>query len=374
MSYFVSFLVFLVIFSILILVHEFGHFYAARRAGVKVEEFGMGLPPRMKGLWTDKSGTLYSLNWIPFGGFVRMFGEDSADEKMVYKDGSFASKGIFARVIIILAGVLMNFLLGYLILVLLFSVGTKPFIVTSEDFDKYREMGLIEAQDQISVVDFSDESVADEAGLMAGDVIVQAGGDQILSNADLVEVAKNFMGRELLLNIKRGEENLSLNVLVNGEGKMGIVISEAPLIKSIKEVQYPFPEALIQAGYETGRLSVLTMKMFIQVLVDLFTKAEISDQVSGPIGIAQITHKTTQEGGFFDILKLVALLSISLGAINVLPIPALDGGRFLSIIFEIVTRRRPNASLEAKIHAFGFLLLIVLILVVTYKDILKFFN
>src|SRR5690606_7952575 len=129
--------------------------------------------------------------------------------------------------------------------------------------------------------------------------------------------------------------------------------------------------ALKQAGYEVARLSVLTMKMFIQVLFDLFIKAEISEQVSGPIGIAQMTHQTTQTGGFFDILKLVALLSISLGAINVLPIPALDGGRFLSSLFEIVMRKRPDASLEAKIHAFGVLLIIILILAVSYNDIVR---
>jgi len=371
MEYIISILVFLVIFSVLILVHEFGHFYAARRAGVKVEEFGMGLPPRAKGLWKDKMGTLYSLNWIPFGGFVRMYGEDSEDEKMRNKEGSFASKSIGARTIIILAGVLMNFLLGYVILVLLFTVGTKPFIVTQEDFQYYREQGIIDAVEQVVVMDFAQESQADEAGLQSGDIIVEAGGSTIMTNADLVSVAEGAAGEQLPVLVRRGEETLSFEVPVNDEGRLGVVISEAPDVKEIKDLQYSFPNALVQAGYETGRLSILTMKMFIQVLFDLFTKAEISEQVSGPVGIAQLTHQTTQNGDGFDILKLIALLSISLGAINVLPIPALDGGRFLSILFEVVTRRRPDASLEAKIHAFGFILILILILAVTYNDIVK---
>jgi len=272
---------------------------------------------------------------------------------------------------IILAGVLMNFLLGYVILVLLFTVGTKPFVVTPEDFQYYRDQGIIEAQDQVTVMEFSDESLADEAGLKTGDVIVQAGGNDISKIDQLLAATGSVPGQDISLNVRRGEENMTFDVPVNDEGKMGVVISDAPKILEVKELQYSFPQALVQAGYETGRLSVLTMKMFVQVLVDLFTKAEISEQVSGPVGIAQLTHQTTQNGGGLDLLKLIALLSISLGAINVLPIPALDGGRFLSIIFEVLTGKRPNASLEAKIHAFGFLLILVLILAVTYNDILK---
>lgn len=371
MSYLLSILVFLVIFSILILIHEFGHFYAARRAGVKVEEFGMGLPPRAKGLWTDKKGTLYSLNWIPFGGFVRMYGEDSEDPAMQRKEGSFGSMSIGWRTMIILAGVIMNFLLGYVIFVGLLTVGTKPFIVTQEDFNYYRAQGLVVAEDRVVVTDFAETSQADEAGLMKEDVIQKVNETAILTNQDLVGAVGSMPGQQVKLTILRKDQQLTLQVPVNPEGKVGVVIAEAPDIKEVKDISYPFPQALVQAGYETGRLSVLTMKLFVKVIFDLFTKAEISEQVSGPVGIAQLTHQTTQNGTFSDILKLIALLSISLGAINVLPIPALDGGRFLSIIFEVVTRKRPNATWEARIHAFGFILLIILILAVTFNDILR---
>jgi regulator of sigma E protease len=374
MSYLISIIVFLLLFSLLILVHEFGHFYAARRSGVIVEEFGLGLPPRAKGLFTDKKGTLFSLNWIPFGGFVRMYGEDSTDDGMRHKEGSFASKGIFPRVMIILGGVIMNFLMGFVILTYLFNVGVEPFIVNQADFDYYKEQGYFELEERVTVTGFAEESKAIESGLLAEDIVKTANDTNLLTNQDLVEIAKKNVSGTVSLGVIRGDETLSFEVPVNDSGQMGIVISDAPLILGQKKMQLAFPQAVKQAGYETVRLSVETMRMFVKVIFDLFTKAEISPQVSGPVGIAQLTHNATQAGGFMEILKLIALLSISLGAINVLPIPALDGGRFLSIIFEVLTGKRPNAATEAKIHAFGFIVIIVLILAVTYNDISRLFS
>lgn len=371
MSYLLSVLVFLLIFSILILIHEFGHFFAARKAGVKIEEFGMGLPPRAKGFYKDRAGTLYSLNWIPFGGFVRMYGEDSEDKNLEHKEGSFSSKSIGKRTIIILGGVFMNFLLGYILLTVLFSVGTKPFIVSSDDLDYYRSQGIVTADDRVLLQGFLEGSKAKEVGLQEGDIIIEAEGKPILKSKDLKNIATAKKNGSLSLTVQRKEEKIRFHVPVDFEGKMGISIAEAPDVKEVKKVKFSVPEALYQAGYETVRLSWLTMKMFIQVLFDLFSKAELSPQVSGPVGIAQITHQTTQQGGFFEILKLIALLSISLGAINVLPIPALDGGRFLSIAFELVAGKRPNARWETRIHALGFVLLLFLILAVTYNDILR---
>jgi regulator of sigma E protease len=371
MSYLISIIVFLLLFSLLILVHEFGHFYAARRAGVKVEEFGLGLPPRAKGLYKDKKGTLYSLNWIPFGGFVRMYGEDSTDEGMRSKEGSFASKGIIPRIIIILGGVIMNFLMGFVILTYLFNVGVEPFIVNQADFDYYKEQGYFELEERVTVTGFVEESPAIEAGLLQGDRLQTANGTDLNLNQDLVTVAQENASGSIVVDVLRDDEVLSIEIPVNESGQMGVMISDAPLILSQKKMQLDFLPAVKQAGYETARLSVETMKMFVEVLFNLFTKAELSDQVSGPVGIAQLTHNATQQGGLIEILKLIALLSISLGAINVLPIPALDGGRFLSIIFEILTGKRPNAAWEARIHATGFIIILILIFAVTYNDILK---
>lgn len=380
MSYLLSLLVFLLIFSLLIIIHELGHFLAARKTGVKVEEFGMGLPPRAKSLGKDQHGTIFSLNWIPFGGFVRMYGEDSHDPALAHAPGSFGSKSIAARTLIILGGVLMNFLLGYVVLVWLFTTGTKPFIVSLQDFEYYQEQGFIDATNQVVIMDFVPDSMADEAGLQKNDVIVSIGGASVTKTADVVTLTKPSAGAVVDVTVQRTmpmqnaepqTQSVTVNVPVNSEGRIGISIADVPDVKEIREISYPLPRALIAAGYETARLSGVTMKMFVKVIFDLFTKFELSKQVSGPVGIAQITHQTTQNGSFAEILKLIALLSISLGAINALPIPALDGGRFLSIAFEVLTRRRPSMIWEARIHAFGFVLLILLILAVTYQDIVK---
>lgn len=380
MSYLLSTLVFLLIFSLLIIIHELGHFLAARKTGVKVEEFGMGLPPRAKSLGKDQHGTIFSLNWIPFGGFVRMFGEDSHDPALAHAPGSFGSRSIAARSLIILGGVLMNFLLGYVILVWLFTTGTKPFIVSLQDFEYYQKQGFIDATNQVVVMDFLDDSKADEAGLRKNDVIVNIAGTPVGKTEDVVTLTKPHSGSLMNIAVKRtlpvqnGVSQIQIvgvSVPVNADGHMGISIADIPDVKEIREISYPFPRAILAAGYETARLTGVTMKMFVNVLFDLVTKLQLSKQVSGPVGIAQITHQTTQSGSFAEILKLIALLSISLGAINALPIPALDGGRFLSIAFEVLTRRRPSMVWEARIHAFGFVLLILLILAVTYQDIVK---
>lgn len=368
MDVLISIVAFLFIFSLLILIHEFGHFYAARKCGVKVEEFGMGLPPRAKGLWKDRKGTLFSLNWIPFGGFVRMFGEDSHDETLRGKEGSFSSKSVWQRTLIILGGVFMNFLLGYVLMVYLLASGAGPFVLSQDDLSYYKDSGVLVTNDVVEVIGFSDTSVADDEGLTQGDYLVSLDGQRVSTAEDVVNIVQEKKGEEVSVELLRDEEEKSLALTVSAEGTLGIEIRDFPMIEEVNPV--PFGDSLVISAQDTARLSWYTMKMFGNVLFTLVTSAEVSDQVSGPVGIAQLTHSATQKG-FDDVIRLIVLLSLSLGAINVLPIPALDGGRFLSIFFEVFTGRRPNAEWEARIHAVGFLLLITLIFVITYKDIVR---
>ncbi len=363
-------IVFIVIFSALVLVHEWGHFTAARKTGMKVEEFGIGLPPRAKGLFKDKKGTLYTLNWIPFGGFVRLYGEDASDPKVLKDPASYASKSIPKKILVITAGVLMNFLLAWVLISVGFTVGMKPFLVTEADVLAAQEAGLIELQNTIYIHEIQEGSVLTGQGIEEGDLIMTVNGESNLATTDL----SNYIQPEqpVVLEVLRGEERLDFIVEANSEGKLGISISDAPLLLNQKKVRYPVHIAAFEAVKEVGRLSYLTVDMLRGVVVSLVAKFTVPEGVAGPLGIYKMTGVYLQEG-IVALMQFTALLSISLGVINIMPFPALDGGRFLFIIFEVVTGKRANAKTEAIVHGVGFVLLMLLILVITWKDVLSFF-
>ena len=358
---------FIIIFSILVLVHEWGHFAAARRAGIHVEEFGIGMPPRAKKLFKDKKGTLYSLNWVPFGGFVRLFGEDSSDPKVLADKKSFASKGIVDRTAVIVAGVAMNFLLAWVLISIGFMIGMKPFLVTQSDIENGIETGIVTAKKILYVHDIDPNSLLSKTDLKAEDYILSVNGVEVTESLNLSEVIKP--NAKTTIVYLRGDEENSLEFIANQEGKVGMTISTETYVMHVKEVSYPFYIAPIKALSEIWRLSVLTVKMLGTVVVSIVAKFTVPEGVAGPVGIARMTHYFAQQG-FMALVQFTALLSISLGVINIMPFPALDGGRFLFIVFEFITGRRANAKMEAIIHTIGFALLMLLILVITWNDIL----
>ncbi len=368
---FLAIIAFVIIFSLLILVHEWGHFTVARRAGIKVEEFGLGMPPRAKKLFTDKKGTVYTLNWIPFGGFVRLFGEDSVDSKVLKDKKSFASKSIGQRAAVIVAGVFMNFLLAWVLISIGFMVGMKPFLVTQEDLNKGIEQGIVDAKKILYIHEIAPDLPLAKTDIDVGDYIVSVNGIEVTESLVLSEVIKpNAL--TAFSYVHEGEENTA-QVIANAEGKVGMTISTETYVLNVKEVRYPFYIAPVKAISEIGRLSVLTVQMIGKVVVSVVAKFTVPDGVAGPVGIAKLTHTFTQQG-FMALIQFTALLSISLGVINIMPFPALDGGRFLFIIFEFITRRRPNAKMEAIVHTVGFGLLMLLILVITWNDIVNLFR
>lgn len=370
MSVFITIIVFIVIFSIIVLVHEWGHFAAARRVGIKVEEFGLGFPPRAKKLWRDKKGTLFSLNWIPIGGFVRMYGEDSTDPKFADEKESFISKTKWQRTQVICAGVFMNFLLGVVLLTIVFTVGAEPFVLNKSDFERQVVLGNIIAEDGILIHQVISGSRAEEAGFKSGDIIIRVNDQAINSSEDLVAITQEFRGKTLSYTLHRGREDVSMNVAIPDEGKIGIDIATVPVVKEVKKVRFPVHEAFVESVKESGRLAWATAVMFADVLKRIFSQFQISDNVAGPIGIAQMTHDVSQQG-IIALMKFMALLSVSLATINILPLPALDGGRFLFIIVEFIRGKRANARWEAAVHGMGFILLMLLIAAITYKDILR---
>lgn len=367
---FLTILVFIVVFSVLVLVHEGGHFYFARRAGIKVEEFGIGFPPKAKKLFTDKKGTVYSLNWIPIGGFVRLYGEDSTDPKVLKAKNSFASKSILQRSLVIVAGVLMNFVLAWFLMSICFTVGVRPLLVTQGDLDMAAANGLIETKQVLYVHEILPGSPLAGTDLAPGDLITQINGKAVPEATKLAQVLE--AGQAVQLSILRGEQEGTLVAVPDKDGKLGFSVSNTPYIVYLKDLRYPFYQAPLMAAKEVGRLSYLTLKMLGDVLANLVQKFAVPEGVAGPVGIAKMTYGFMQNG-VMALLQFAALLSISLGVLNIMPFPALDGGRFLFILFEVIARRRPNAKWEAAIHGIGFVFLMALILLVTWNDIAGLF-
>lgn len=529
----------IVIFSVLVLIHEFGHFWAAKKAGVKVLEFGFGFPPR---LFAKKKGeTLYSINAIPIGGFVKLLGEDIRDPGALKNPRSFSRKTTWTRTKIIVAGVLMNFLLAYALLTTGFTFGIQPLITNEDDLFAHLETGVVESHPGLFVQSVKKGSIAELAGLKTGDEILKinrraaalsdikileeaqtekdvdltlrrSGGlaeahltlpskgknfgldlntatlfphpvifevakesvfesaglfknDAILKinnkavytvsealsalsfdeNFDLeilrgqdvmplklnlqhvprvliYEVFKNsaaekngLQSGDVLISINdalvstpeqvqsliragnrqpmrykvlRNNGEITVEAVADEKNLLGIALNKIAVpigrelqmhqgsiltsLTKINNVRFPFHKALGEAWYETGRLTKLTAFAFVNTLKNIFTKFQVPEDIGGPVQIAYYTHTFVKEG-FFALLRFTAILSLSLGVINILPIPALDGGRFLFVVIEVLFKKRVNARFEYLIHSIGFILLMLLILLVTFNDFAKIF-
>lgn len=359
---------FVVIFSLLVLVHEWGHFAAARKAGIKVEEFGIGLPPKLKSIYKDKKGTIYSLNWIPFGGFVRLFGEDSSDPKILKDKKSFASKTLWQRTTVIVAGVVMNFILAWVLITIGFLQGMQPFLATQADIERGISNNTIEAEPSFYVHEVLEGSPSYGSDLKVGSYLIAINGQSVNEDLVLSEIIKP--NQEVQLTYSNGEKTNKLTIKSDENGKLGLKLSYQNRITKINEIKYPIHIAPLKALKEVGRLSYLTVSMLGNVISNLVNDFSVPDGIAGPVGIFKLTGKYAQEG-IMALIQFTALLSISLGVINIMPFPALDGGRFLFIIYEVITRKKPNAKWEAIIHTIGFAILMLFILIITFNDILN---
>ncbi|MEK7545002.1 MAG: RIP metalloprotease RseP [Patescibacteria group bacterium] len=537
MSLFLTILVFILIFSLLVLIHELGHFWAAKRAGIRVEEFGFGLPPRVYGKRFGE--TLYSINFFPFGGFVRLYGEDAHTAAALKDKRSFAGKPLRQRILVVIAGVLMNFLLAILLLTFGFSFGIQSLLIGPDDVFQAIDSGNLQIQSGLVVKDVEGGSDAQKVGFQKGDTIVSLNHDaafdsslfQKLMRSDSekfftagvlrgksffdfkiepsgrdfglqfyehfvlprlvfsrlqvdspfahagvqpndvllkvngrnifsldeyhrstqgqkhfsITVSRNLsemtfdvfstdigsilvsevasdspaqkaglIQNDLVVQVERQDvpsaqeatrlimENrekpvqflvdrngqlLTFYVQPNEDGKIGVVLS--PLLRGslqndfystglltsvtfVKNVQYPFPQSFLHAFKETYRLGISTVVMFGNLVGQLVTDFSVPEGVSGPVGIAQMTGVFVHEG-FFSLVRFTALLSLSLAVMNLLPFPGLDGGRLLFLVIESVRGRRLSAHIEQLIHTIGFVLLMVMIFVVTWKDVMRLF-
>ena len=476
----------ILILSFLIFIHELGHFLAAKKNGIKVHEFALGFPPT---IWKKKKGeTTYKLNLIPFGGYVKLHGEDSFDPKILKDKKSFASKSPWQKIQVLLAGVVMNFFVFWILSSLALAIGTQPMILSSEDlYDVFRDgrveydlgfmgedvesswddyengnftelvskvesgglknfielpawrVGEVESDywgqylqegdlllraggdpvfsrddfveslisnevvsldiyrdgeflvDEL-IYDYNYEitqvlegSVAEESGVLVGDVLLEVGGEDVHRGNSVVDINKKNIGVELDYLFLRNGEEVVVSMTPNNNGLVGMAFTprfENDLIGfGYTEVSFPYTindfveevafwKAPFIALSNAWEISKLTASGFVGTILDVFFSFNVSEEIGGPVQVFKLSYEFVGIGGT-ELMNFIALISLSLAVINILPIPALDGGRILFVIIEALRGAPMDRKIEAYIHAIGFALLMTLILVVTVFDFLR---
>ncbi|KPJ85539.1 hypothetical protein AMJ57_02770 [Parcubacteria bacterium SG8_24] len=352
-------IIFILVLSLVVFVHELGHFVSAKRLGLKVEEFGFGFPPRIAGF--ERRGTIYSVNWIPIGGFVKIKGETG---EQAGDPDSFGSRPVWQRAVIISAGVIMNFVLAWFLLSAGYLVGLPR--VIDEGLPSY----AVTREEKLQIVSVLDGSPAERAELRVGDVVSAVDGTPVVSSSDFGGYTAEREGQVMILTVRRGQESLEQEVTAEyleevGRPAIGVAMLKTGL------VSFPLWAAPIEGA---GATYAFTREITVAIgtlIRDVFRAEEVSIDFSGPVGIAVITGEVARLG-FRHLLQFTALLSINLGIINVLPIPALDGGRLLFLAAERIRGRAVDWRIEATAHNIGFALLMLLVIVVTYRDMVRF--
>ncbi len=333
--------------GILILGHEFGHFSVARILKMKVEEFGIGFPPKLFGK-KAKSGIVYSVNALPFGGFVKLYGED--DNKSGDPE-AFLNKPFRKKAFVVLAGVIANFILGWLLLSVVLIAGTP---------------------EHLMIASVENNSPAAEAGLKEGDIVKQItmGGkslsDPIIDN-DFVNLVKGSSEAAVSLSILRGTQsfNVALDKRLSpppGQGAIGIGLVD------IGAAPEPFFKSFSDAALETVNFSWLILSGLWTLLTGLFTNPSVIKGVAGPVGIVALASEASAIG-FAYLVQLLALISINLAVLNLIPFPALDGGRFLVFLIEKIRGKKISSKIQLAVNGIGFAALVLLMIFVTFNDV-----
>lgn len=364
-----SIIVFLIILAVLIFVHELGHFIAAKQSGIRVDEFGLGFPPK---ILSKKIGeTLYTLNAIPFGGFVKIFGEDPHAETINMEDrnSSFHFKPKWIQSMVLVAGVTFNIIFAWLLFSLSYSIGI-PAPVDHIGYGDVKNVHLV-------VTEVLQGSPAQKAGLKSGDYLKNiVSGDAVLTEKDLTpaniqNIISETKTKSVEITFVRGSTepqkvSIEPNTGTNGKRIIGIAMDEIGTLK------LPVHLAIVEGAKTTYELTISTARGLLSFLGNAVLFKSDFSQVSGPIGIAGVVGDATRLG-FTYIVSITALISINLAIINLLPFPALDGGRLFFILIEVVRRKPISPKFVRSANFFGFAILILLMVVVSAHDILKLF-
>lgn len=375
----------LIILVVLVALHEFGHGIIARRNGVKVEEFGIGFPPRAKAWKVKKSvlgeNVLYSLNWLPLGGFVKLKGEhDSANKK-----GDYGAASLWAKTKILLAGVVVNWLTAAVLLSVVAAVGIPKMIdnqfMISEDT-------IVNTQ-PVTVGAVVKGLPADAAGLKVDDQIFKLAGSDINEAAELTKTAEQMKGKTVEVVYKRGDQNKTVDIALRAENKdqkgyIGLAAVQRTTYRSTWSA--PVVGLALTGQYTWHTLTSLgeTLANFVVGLVQKVSfsgqvreagdakLAEVGANVGGPVAILGMIFPAARDDGLVSLLLVTALVSLALAVMNALPIPALDGGRwFVTMLYRVVLRKPLTKEKEEKIHGTGMIVLLGLFLLVTVSDVFK---
>ncbi len=359
-------LIFLIILLVLIVSHEFGHFIVAKKSGIRVDEFAFGFPPKIFGI--KKGETTYSLNALPVGGYVKIFGENPTEESISGPDSkrSFVNKPWYIQAAVLLAGVTMNFLVAWL----LFSVGFMSGLPTSLGAEP---AGTVITNQSLTITSILKDSPAEKAGLKIGDKLKEFKTTTDVTETPSATSVQYFVRKHgtepITVSFERGPDALTAivtpkNGLVDNAPGIGISMD------TIGTLKLSVPQAVWQGLTLSAHLFVATVVGFYTLLHDAFLGHGSIAGITGPVGIVGVVGDAAHFG-FIYLLSFTALISINLAVINLVPFPALDGGRLLFLLIEKIKGSRINPAVANMVNLIGFGLLMLLMAIITYHDIIK---
>ncbi|MFO7814841.1 MAG: RIP metalloprotease RseP [Halanaerobiales bacterium] len=355
---FVTILSFIIVLGILIFIHEFGHYITAKLSDIRVEEFALGFGPKL--LSKKRGETVYSIRMIPLGGFCNMTGEFVPDEDEdsesleIYNEAKakgrcFHQKSIWKRFAVIFMGPLMNFMLAVVIFFLIFNIAGLPTSTSNQPI----------------IGELDPSRPASEAGLLPGDEIIEIEDNQVETWGEMTEIIHNSEMKPLEITVRRDNDTLTYNIEPERNEEMGVnIIGVYP--KVVRE-NIGFFRSIQRSVGQTWNVITLTITGFAQMI-----SKRSMEGVGGPVMIASIIGQAARNG-VINVMNWMAIISINLGIINLLPIPALDGGRILFIGIELLRGKPVDPKKEGFVHLVGFILLMILMLFIIYNDIVTSF-
>lgn len=347
-----SILTFLLVLSILVLVHEFGHYIVAKKNGIWVEEFGFGLPPRVFGKKVGE--TIYSINLLPFGGFVRLHGE-MTDDGVTKPERAFLGKSLWVKTGVIIAGVIMNFILA------VFAFGIVYFFT-----------GIPRETKDVRIVNVAPDSPALNAKLLVGDIVKKVDGKEVSSVAGFIAEIEGKKGKKVVLELQDNRK-VTITPRVSppeGQGPLGVSLS------TIETYYPPYWQRPFYGIYFGFKDSIFWGKNVINGFVSIFKdlgQGNAPKDISGPVGVFAVTTEAAKTG-ILSLVNLVGIISVNLAILNIIPFPALDGGRLLFIIIEAIFGKKVAPKIESVIHSIGMFILLALILIITIGDVKRLIN